>query len=97
MNKRTPPYYAVIFTSILKDDFTDYTLMAQQLEALVKHQPGFLGMDTARNKIGITISYWDSLASIELWKNNKIHQEAKNLGRTKWYDSFSIKICKVIA
>ena len=96
MNKLVPPYFAVIFTSKLKDDFPEYHQMAQKMEALVKRQPGFLGMDSARDKKGITISYWDSLEAIELWKNNSFHLEAKSLGKTKWYKHFSIKICKVI-
>lgn len=96
MSELIPPYYAVIFTSTLKDDFTEYHLMAQEMEALVKHQPGFLGMDSARDETGITISYWDSLESIDLWRNNKFHQEAKHLGKTKWYSSYNIKISKVI-
>lgn len=96
MSELIPPYYAVIFTSTLKDDFTEYHLMAQEMEALVKHQPGFLGMDSARDEIGITISYWDSLESIDLWRNNKFHQEAKHFGKTKWYSSYNIKISKVV-
>jgi heme-degrading monooxygenase HmoA len=53
-------------------------------------------MDHARDTIGITISYWDSLESIEKWKQNNQHLKAKTLGREKWYASYSLKVCKVL-
>ena len=96
MNKLQPPYYAVIFTSTLGDNTTAYPEMAQKMESLVKKQPGFLGMDTARESIGITVSYWDSLESIEKWKHNSEHLKAKRLGKEEWYTFYSLKICKVI-
>ena len=70
--------------------------MASKMETLVKDQPGLLGMDHARDTIGITISYWDSLKSIEKWKQNNQHLKAKTLGREKWYASYSLKVCKVL-
>lgn len=97
MNKLKPPYYAVIFTSSLSDTTDGYVAVAQKMEMLVKDQPGFLGMDSARDILGITVSYWDSLESIEKWKHNRAHLNAKALGKEKWYTSYSLKICKVIA
>ena len=35
----TPPYYAVVFTSILNDD-EGYESMADKMEELAKEQPG---------------------------------------------------------
>ena len=96
MNKLKPPYFAVIFTSTLSNSTSDYAEMASKMKTLVKDQPGFLGMDHARDTIGITISYWDSLESIEKWKQNNQHLKAKTLGREKWYASYSLKVCKVL-
>ena len=96
MNKLKPPYFAVIFTSTLSNSTSDYAEMASKMETLVKDQLGFLGMDHARDTIGITISYWDSLKSIEKWKQNNQHLKAKTLGREKWYASYSLKVCKVL-
>jgi heme-degrading monooxygenase HmoA len=62
---------------------------------LAKQQPGYLGIESARSEIGITISYWESLDAILQWKNNVEHTEARNLGRAKWYKKYQLRICKV--
>ena len=90
-----PPYYAVIFTSTLKKDSKGYEEMAGEMEALARLQPGFLFLDSVRSDMGITVSYWDSLAAILNWKNNIRHQTAQKLGKEKWYASYNIRICKV--
>lgn len=90
-----PPYYAVIFTNRQTHELKGYEEMAKKMEDLAKEQPGYLGMDFARNEMGITISYWKSLEAIAQWKSNMEHQEAQKLGREQWYDSYSIRICRV--
>ena len=97
MSKWPTPYYAVIFTSILNENIEGYDQMAEQMLRLVHQQPGFLGVDSVRDKIGITVSYWSSLEAIDNWRKNLDHQRAKNQGKTKWYNTYEIKICKVIS
>lgn len=89
------PYYAVIFTSIRSDLNDNYTEMALKMETLAKQQPGFLGVDSARNEIGITVSYWESLEAIANWKQNLDHLDAQFLGRQKWYENYVVRIAKV--
>jgi heme-degrading monooxygenase HmoA len=96
MNKIPKGKYVVIFTSTLNEEATGYTQMAQTMEKLVKEQVGFLGMTSVRDKIGITISYWDSLESINLWRNNEHHQKAKTFGKKEWYADYDITICQII-
>ena len=96
MTKHDPPYYAVIFTTTLSDKQEGYVEMAKKMEELAQEQPGFLGMDSARAEIGITISYWASLDAIDLWRKNAEHSKAKALGKSKWYASYDLKICKVL-
>lgn len=90
-------YYAVIFTSNLSNDTTDYNTVAEKMEELAKQQPGFLGVESARGNsgLGITISYWESLDAIENWKKNALHKEAKKRGREQWYENFHLRICLV--
>lgn len=90
-----PPYYAVIFTTLITDDLTDYLETAERMEELAKEQPGYLGIESARNEVGITISYWKDLDSIILWKNNVEHSEARERGRKQWYKQYQLRICKV--
>ena len=96
MTKHDLPYYAVIFTTTLSDQLAGYIEMAKKMEELAQQQPGFLGMDSARSEIGITISYWASLDAIDLWRKNAEHGKAKAMGKSKWYASYNLKICKVL-
>jgi heme-degrading monooxygenase HmoA len=90
-----PPYYAVIFSTILTDTVDGYIETANRMEVLAKDQPGYLGIESARNEIGITVSYWQSLEAILAWKNNLEHTAVRNLGRDKWYKKYQLRICKV--
>ena len=90
-----PPYYAVIFTSLRTEGDNGYGEMAERLEELAASQPGYLGIESARDSLGITVSYWDSLESIQSWKRNVEHRMAQRRGREIWYQSFKIRICKV--
>ena len=93
--KNFKPYYAVIFTSTQTEDINGYTEMAQKMGDLAKQQKGFMGMDSARNAIGITVSYWENLEAIKNWKTNSEHLLAQQKGREQWYNWYNVKICKV--
>ena len=47
--------------------------MAELMENLAKLQDGFLGVDSARSEIGITVSYWTTLEAIKNWKQQSEH------------------------
>ncbi|RYE24587.1 MAG: antibiotic biosynthesis monooxygenase [Sphingobacteriales bacterium] len=82
------PYYAVIFDN-------GYEAMAEEMVRLAKEQPGFINVESARNEIGITISYWETLEAIKSWKANVDHLQAQRKGRTEWYSQYKVRICKV--
>ena len=90
-----PPYYAVIFTSLRTAVDDGYGAMATRMLELAAIQPGFLGVESARDGVGITVSYWTDLESIRNWKNHAEHQEAQRLGHQKWYAAFKTRIAKV--
>ncbi len=90
-----PPYYAVIFTSIRTDSDAGYQATAQRMLDLAAGQPGYLGVESARNDIGITVSYWQDLESIRLWKVHADHQIAQELGKSTWYEAYRVRVCKV--
>jgi len=94
-NTPKPPYYAVIFTSHRTEGDNGYGEMAVKMVELASRQPGFLGIESARQEVGITVSYWTDLDSIRKWKTNIEHQKAQKLDREKWYSSFKIRISKV--
>jgi len=88
-------YYAVIFTSTQTENSEGYNEMAQKMEDLAKEQDGFIGIDSAREAVGITVSYWKSLDAIKIWKQNSEHLLAQQKGRKQWYSWYNTRICKV--
>jgi heme-degrading monooxygenase HmoA len=92
------PYYVVIFTSLRRDAPGDgYAAMATRMEVLAREQPGFLGIESARDPdgLGITVSYWATLEAVAAWRANAEHTVAQKLGRDEWYRWFAIRICRV--
>lgn len=91
------PYYAVIFTSIKKEEDPEFDIFGDKTMDIVKDQEGFLGVESYCNKDGssVTISYWQSLEAIKHWRHNPIHAEAMAKGIKKWYDRYTIRVCKV--
>lgn len=90
-----PPYYAVIFTSVLADSDDGYAEMADKMVELAQKQDGFLGIESARNELGISVSYWRDEESIKAWKENMEHSIARKFGREAWYQSFKTRVAKV--
>ena len=90
-----PPYYAVIFSSTRTNGDKGYDEMGIKMLKLASEQDGFLGVESAREKLGITVSYWRDLASIKKWKENSEHKTAQEKGKANWYKSFKIRIAKV--
>jgi len=94
-NTPKPPYYAVIFTSKKIDEDKGYGKMSDRMVELVSKQDGFLGFESAREDLGITVSYWKDEESIKKWKANLEHQEAQKSGKELWYKQYKIRIAKV--
>lgn len=90
-----PPYYAVIFTSLRTEGDNGYGKMSERMIELAEKQPGFLGLESARAELGITLSYWKDLESIANWKANAQHLVAQKTGKEKWYQQFVTRIAKV--
>ena len=65
------------------------------MEDLAKEQPGYLGFESARDEIGISVSYWDSLESIARWKSQTDHLMAQEQGIKDWYSWYKVRICRV--
>ena len=94
-NTPEPPYYAVIFSSHKTADTEGYAETAARMLELAAEQPGFLGVESAREDLGITISYWADLESIKSWKQHAEHRLAQKSGREKWYSSYKTRIALV--
>ena len=90
-----PPYVAVIFTSVRTDGDDGYAAMAATMERLAREQPGYLGIEAAREGVGITVSYWRDEASAQAWKEVGAHLVAQRRGREVWYRDYRVRIALV--
>lgn len=92
-----PPYYAVIFSSLRSPGDQGYAAMADRMVELAQQQPGFLGVESARDSqgFGITVSYWESLEAIAHWRNDAEHQVAQETGKSRWYEHYELRVAKV--
>jgi len=90
-----PPYYAVIFSSIRRDD--GYAQVAERMVDLASQQPGFLGVESVRGTdgFGITVSYWTSEEAIAAWKANVEHLAAQEKGKQEWYKHYELRVAEV--
>ena len=93
-----PPYYAVIFSSQRNgQDDAGYAEAAQHMVELAAQQPGFLGIEAARDAagFGITVSYWTDEASIRAWRQQVEHAATRAYGREHWYQHYELRVAKV--
>ncbi|ACQ79624.1 conserved hypothetical protein [Beutenbergia cavernae DSM 12333] len=90
-----PPYTAVIFTSLRTEGDRGYGRMAARLEERALQEPGFLGIESARDDLGITVSYWADDAAAAAWKRVAEHLVAQQRGRDVWYEDYQVRVATV--
>jgi heme-degrading monooxygenase HmoA len=90
-----PPYTAVIFTSIRADVDQGYGVMSARMEELAAQQPGYLGIESARSGLGITVSYWVDDEAARAWKQVAEHAIAQQRGREVWYSDYRVRVATV--
>src|SRR5262245_33261917 len=95
----SPPYVAVVFTSLRKGDGSPdgYDETADRMEELAAVQPGYLGIESARGTDGggITVSYWADDDAARAWKRVAEHAAAQQLGRERWYAGYRVRVARV--
>jgi heme-degrading monooxygenase HmoA len=91
-----PPYVAVIFTSTrTPEDAEGYRRMSDAMNQLAAEQPGYLGIEAAREEIGITVSYWRDEDAARAWKRVAAHLGAQRRGRERWYADYKVRIATI--
>ena len=93
-----PPYYAVVFSSRRNDDDAEgYAAAAERMLELAAQQPGYLGVESARDAtgFGITVSYWRDEAAIRAWKRQAEHAATRARGRADWYERYQLRVARV--
>ncbi|MFC5289433.1 antibiotic biosynthesis monooxygenase family protein [Actinokineospora guangxiensis] len=90
-----PPYYAVIFTSLLRPDAPGYAEASDRMSELVQATPGYLGSDHAREEVGITVAYFTDETAIAAWREHPEHTVTRARGRAEWYSAYTVRVARV--
>lgn len=90
-----PPYTAVIFTSVEAQDLDGYAEMADRMFELAAVQPGYIGVESAKEIVGITVSYWATDAHAAAWKRVFEHAAAQRIGSQRWYEQYRVRVATV--
>lgn len=88
--------FIVIFRAIAKNLDADYSKMAAELRAIALnefHCVDFKAVTEGRDEVAL--SYWNTLEDIQHWKAHPLHQKAQQLGRERWYESYSVEIAEI--
>ncbi|MDH7944085.1 antibiotic biosynthesis monooxygenase [Pseudohongiella sp. SYSU M77423] len=88
--------FVVIFRATVKQADELYSATAARLRELALTEFGCLEF-TAVNEgdTEIALSYWPSEEHILAWKAHPEHRTAQQLGRERWYSSYSVQIAEI--
>ena len=75
----------------------DYDSTNDELEGLVRQNPGFIDVKSYRSDDGerLTLVWWRDEASLLAWRNLPRHREAQATGRKKWYEYYKMEVATV--
>jgi heme-degrading monooxygenase HmoA len=76
----------------------DYQAMNDELETLVRQNPGFIELKSYNSEDGerLTVVWWRDEDSLREWRELMRHREAQNTGREKWYEYYKIEVANVV-
>lgn len=100
-NSFNPPdlrMYTSTFTFKKKQYDDAFYALDEQIVALAKSIPGYLGEESWENATTGQVSnvyYWDSLEALQSLINNPIHQQAK-AAQAKWLDGYQVIVAEVL-
>ncbi|MFM1885518.1 MAG: hypothetical protein RL026_675 [Pseudomonadota bacterium] len=88
--------FAVIFRAQVRALDDDYFRTAQHLRELARRDCGCLGFQAVtEGDLETAISYWPDPASIAAWRDHPEHARARQVGRERWYASFSTEVIEL--
>ena len=88
--------FVVIFRAQARALDADYAATAARLRELALTEYGCLDFcAVTEGDQEIALSYWPDEASIRAWKQQADHLMAQQLGRERWYASYSVEIAQI--
>jgi len=89
---------AVIFISGRSSaDVVGYEEAARDMADAASARDGYLGIDSSRDEqgFGITVSWWNSHAAAQAWRDDPHHTRIRERGRAIWYDWYRVVVATV--
>lgn len=93
--------YAVIFeVHPAEGGVEEYLEIADKISSLLQQQKGFISVErfqsaTEENK-GLSLSFWESEAAIEGWRNQLPHRSGQKRGKGELFNDYRIRVAKVV-
>ena len=92
--------YAVVFKATVKQLDEQYSTVVSQLRERA-HDYGckeFTSVCDGDNggDMELTVSYWETLEQIKVWKEHPLHLSAQALGKKRWYSSYQVRVVEVL-
>ena len=89
--------YAVIFRAEIADADAEYSGAASRLRDLALSEYGCVEFTSCtEGQREIAISYWETLEQISRWKQNALHRDAQQKGRSRWYRSYTVEVVELL-
>ena len=88
--------FVIIFRASIRQLDTEYSQMAARMRELALSEFGCLEFHTvSEGQQEVALSYWPDEASINAWKAHPEHRQAQQLGRERWYESYSVQVAEI--
>jgi len=89
--------FAVIFRAKPAVQVELYSQTVARMRELAFEKYGCIDFITATEEDNqeIAISYWEDEASIIRWRQDAEHTLAQELGRSQWYDAYSVQVVEI--
>ena len=88
--------YIVIFRAKIRQFDAEYSATAKRMRELALTEFGCIEFHAVtEGEQEVALSYWPDEASIRAWRAHSEHLEAQRLGKTLWYESYSVEVARV--
>ena len=88
--------FAVIFRAKTGNQDSQYAEMVAVMRELAFEKYGCLDfIAVTEGEQEIAISYWETEADIQRWHQDCQHAVAQQLGRDKWYQSYTVQVVEI--
>ncbi len=88
--------YVVIFRAKIRQFDAEYSAMAKRMRELALSEFGCTGFHAVtEGEQEVALSYWPDEVSIRAWRAHPEHRQAQQLGKEKWYETYSVEIARI--